>query len=195
MVHELHDLVAHAVAQVIVQAGVLEARAAAPEPCDAEALAAIRSAATSAMRDLRRIHDLLDGGDPPPYGPQPGIGALADLLDDVRRSGMAPEVAVATAGLEVPPALGLAAYRLTQRVLEGVRALEGARLHRLTIAADGEDLALRATIELPAGAREADLATVLEPARHRAALHGGSLAIGRRGDGLRSLAARLPLAD
>lgn len=193
MLHELHDLATHAVAQIVVHAGVLSAR---PGPDDQErSVAAIRRAAASALQDLRRIEALTDGGRSVAWCPQPDIGALADLLDDLRRSGMAQEVELDRGDVPMAAAVELGAYRLVQRLLEGVRSCHGARFSRVAVAIDDERLVLRASIELPGRGSLAGLANALEPARQRALLHGGTFSLRRRGDRLLGCTAGLPLAD
>ena len=193
VLHELHDLATHAVAQIVVHAGVLSAEPA-PEERD-RSVAAIRRAAASALQDLRRIEALTDGGRSVAWCPQPDIGALADLLDDLRRSGMAREVELDRGEADLAAAVELGAYRLVQRLLEGVRSCHGARFRRVAVAIGEERLVLRASIELPPGGSPAALAGALEPARQRAVLHGGTFSLRRRGDRTLACAAVLPLSD
>ena len=191
IVRELHDLASHAVAQVLVHAGALAAQ---PEAAATRAASveAIRQAASSALRDLRRIHALTDGDATMPYGPQPDLGALADLLDDLRRSGMVRETAFAATGA-VPPDLALGAYRFVQRVLEGVRRLDGAAIERLAVGSTGRALSVDVTIDPGKAATAPELAGALVPACQRARLHGGTFSLTRSLARAWSCRAELPL--
>jgi signal transduction histidine kinase len=177
VVHELHDLAAHAVAQVVVHAGVLQTHPDSDRADRAASVAAIQRAADSAMRDLRRIHALLATDGTVPYTPQPDLGALRDLLDDLRRSGMAAEASLDTRVATVPPSAALAAYRLVQRLLDGVRALDGAHLARIDVAVAGGSLAIDAEVVVPPGHAATTVSRALAAPRERVRQHGGSLRI------------------
>ncbi|UQX04939.1 histidine kinase [Streptomyces sp. RerS4] len=123
---DLHDVVAHHIALVNVQAGVA-AHVMDKRPDQAkEALAHVRDASRSALNELRATVGLLrQSGDPEaPTEPAPGLGVLDELLDTFRHSGL-PVEAIVQLGAEraaepLPAAVDLAAYRVIQEALTNV---------------------------------------------------------------------------
>ncbi|MEU8623967.1 histidine kinase [Streptomyces sp. NPDC048669] len=125
---DLHDVVAHHIALVNVQAGVA-AHVMDKRPDQAkQALAHVREASRSALNELRATVGLLrQSGDPEaPTEPAPGLAVLDELVKTVRRAGLPVEVACATGhGPPLPAAVDLAAYRVIQEALTNVRKHAG----------------------------------------------------------------------
>lgn len=125
---DLHDVVAHHIALVNVQAGVA-AHVMDKRPDQAkEALSHVREASRSALNELRVTVGLLrQSGDPEaPTEPAPGLAVLAPLLDGFRRAGLPVELARTDQDTELPAAVDLAAYRIVQEALTNVRKHAGA---------------------------------------------------------------------
>ncbi|WLQ33394.1 sensor histidine kinase [Streptomyces castrisilvae] len=125
---DLHDVVAHHIALVNVQAGVA-AHIMDKRPDQAkQALAHVREASRSALNELRATVGLLrQSGDPEaPTEPAPGLALLGQLVASVRQAGLSVEVACAV-GEEppLPAAVDLAAYRVIQEALTNVRKHAG----------------------------------------------------------------------
>ncbi|MFF8269346.1 sensor histidine kinase [Streptomyces sp. NPDC016562] len=126
---DLHDVVAHHIALVNVQAGVA-AHVMDKRPDQAkEALAHVRDASRSALNELRATVGLLrQSGDPEaPTEPAPGLGVLDDLVDTFRHAGLPVDVIVQldTGAGPLPAAVDLAAYRVIQEALTNVRKHAG----------------------------------------------------------------------
>lgn len=124
---DLHDVVAHHIALVNVQAGVA-AHIMDKRPDQAkEALAHVREASRSALNELRATVGLLrQSGDPEaPTEPAPGLSRLEELADTFRSAGLPVAVARADQGGELPAAVDLAAYRIVQEALTNVRKHAG----------------------------------------------------------------------
>ncbi|HEY3481368.1 MAG TPA: sensor histidine kinase [Streptomyces sp.] len=124
---DLHDVVAHHIALVNVQAGVA-AHVMDKRPDQAkEALAHVREASRSALNELRATVGLLrQSGDPEaPTEPAPGLDRLDELVGTFRRAGLQVEVARADHGTTLPAAVGLAAYRVIQEALTNVQKHAG----------------------------------------------------------------------
>ncbi|MFD9883930.1 sensor histidine kinase [Streptomyces alboflavus] len=124
---DLHDVVAHHIALVNVQAGVA-AHVMDKRPDQAkEALAHVRDASRSALGELRATVGLLrQTGDPEaPTEPAPGLGRLDDLVDTFRNAGLPVDVARGDADLSPPAAVDLAAYRIIQEALTNVQKHAG----------------------------------------------------------------------
>jgi signal transduction histidine kinase len=124
---DLHDVVAHHIALVNVQAGVA-AHVMDRRPDQAkEALAHVREASRSALNELRATVGLLrQSGDPEaPTEPAPGLDVLDELVTTFRQAGLPVEVARADQGVVRPAAVDLAAYRIIQEALTNVRKHAG----------------------------------------------------------------------
>nr|WP_237536722.1 sensor histidine kinase [Streptomyces sp. SID5785] len=124
---DLHDVVAHHIALVNVQAGVashvMDKR---PDQAK-EALGHVREASRSALDELRATVGLLrQSGDPEaPTEPAPGLDRLDDLVGTFRNAGLPVEVARAEDAPALPAAVDLAAYRVVQEALTNVRKHAG----------------------------------------------------------------------
>ncbi|MFD5950751.1 sensor histidine kinase [Streptomyces collinus] len=126
---DLHDVVAHHIALVNVQAGVA-AHVMDKRPDQAkEALAHVREASRSALNELRATVGLLrQSGDPEaPTEPAPGLDRLDELTGSFRSAGLHIEVARADQGSSLPAAVDLAAYRIIQEALTNVQKHAGPR--------------------------------------------------------------------
>ncbi|QES24860.1 two-component sensor histidine kinase [Streptomyces venezuelae] len=124
---DLHDVVAHHIALVNVQAGVA-AHVMDKRPDQAkEALAHVREASRSALDELRATVGLLrQSGDPEaPTEPAPGLAVLDGLLDSFRKAGLPVALARADGDGALPATVDLAAYRIVQEALTNVRKHAG----------------------------------------------------------------------
>ncbi|WP_329032778.1 sensor histidine kinase [Streptomyces sp. NBC_01725] len=124
---DLHDVVAHHIALVNVQAGVashvMDKR---PDQAK-EALAHVREASRSALNELRATVGLLrQSGDPAaPTEPAPGLALLDELVGTFRHAGLPVDVARGDPDTRLPAAVDLAAYRIIQEALTNVRKHAG----------------------------------------------------------------------
>ena len=129
---ELHDVIAHSLSVIVVQAAA-ERRVLGPgRDSTAETLDSIEQAGRQAMTELRRLLGLLRKSDGEvSLAPQPGLGELGDLVAEVREAGV--EVDMRTEGdlAVLPRGLDLTAYRIVQECLTNV--LKHAGAHRVEI--------------------------------------------------------------
>ncbi|MCX4773065.1 Sensor histidine kinase DesK [Streptomyces sp. ADI92-24] len=189
---DLHDVVAHHIALVNVQAGVA-AHVMDKRPDQAkQALAHVREASRSALNELRATVGLLrQSGDPEaPTEPAPGLAVLDALVETVRRAGLPVEVACATGdGPPLPAAVDLAAYRVIQEALTNVRKHAGpgakAEVSVVRVGATAEVMVLDNGRGNPDGGGEGGGHGLLGM-RERVTALGGTLAAGPRyGGGFR----------
>ncbi|WP_240109873.1 sensor histidine kinase [Streptomyces sp. MUM 203J] len=198
---DLHDVVAHHIALVNVQAGVA-AHVMDRRPDQAkEALAHVREAGRSALEELRATVGLLrQSGDPEaPTEPAPGLARLDELLDGFRRAGLPVALARTDEGAQLPAAVDLAVYRIIQESLTNVRkhagpqaAAEVSVLHvgrtvEVTVLDDGAPAGPGQPSETPGGLG-------LLGMRERVTALGGALSTGPRYGGGFRVQAILPLS-
>ncbi len=193
---ELHDVLAHNISLISVQAGVaLHVNGELPEQART-ALSAIKDASREALGELRSALDVLrQTGDAPPRGPAPGLGQLPDLVAAARSAGLDVRVETEGAPVILPAPLDLAAYRIAQEALTNVirhaaattvwiRVTYGPANLGLRIEDDGKGLSLGE----PAGAGSG-----IAGMRERLTALGGELRTGPRPGGGFQVTGRLPL--
>lgn len=122
---ELHDIVAHSLSVVVVQAEGGRAAAKTRPELAPEVLATIAGTARAALGDMRRLVGVLrTGGEPeaghPDFAPAPTLADVAELVDQVSAAGQRVLLQITGKERPVPPAAGLAAYRLVQESLTNV---------------------------------------------------------------------------
>jgi signal transduction histidine kinase len=113
---ELHDIVAHSVSIISVQAGAVE-QYLERDPARARAhLGTVQRVARDALTEMRRLTGVLRE-EPAGYEPQPGLGRVPELVDRARAAGLDASLAQEGERRAVPPGVDLAAYRIVQEAL------------------------------------------------------------------------------
>ena len=179
---ELHDLVAHSMGVIVIQAQAGQ-RTLDREPESARAaLASIETAGRQGLAEMRRLLGLLTSPQDSTVSPQPGLGDLPALVDRLRGAGMPVDVDDARrAGRRSPAGVDLAAYRIVQEALTNVLKHAGparARGRRPVRRGDAVDVEVRDDGRGPNGRRPAAGGHGLVGMRERAALYGGSVEAG-----------------
>jgi signal transduction histidine kinase len=195
---ELHDVVAHNVSVMVVQAeGASYAMDASPDQAR-QALGTIAQTGRTALAEMRRLLGVLrteDGaGD---RAPQPGVGQLEDLLEQVRAAGLEVLFTVEGIPVELPQGVALAAYRIVQESLTNTRKHGGPQVSARVALSYREDV-LRMTITdngKGALALTDGMGNGLIGMRERAALYCGVLNAGPRPDGGFEVEAVLPYKE
>jgi signal transduction histidine kinase len=113
---ELHDIVAHHMSVIAIQAEAAPRKVADPPPELMESFADIRASALSGLGELRRLLGVLRSGGTD-TAPQPGLGELAGLLDSARNGGVRVSSAVSGPPRTLPDGVDLSAYRILQEAL------------------------------------------------------------------------------
>ncbi|MEU7578607.1 histidine kinase [Streptomyces sp. NPDC041068] len=115
---ELHDVVAHHMSVVAIQAEAAPYRVENPPPELEQAFVTIRENAVSALTELRRVLGVVRAEDyEAPDAPQPTLADLDRLLDNVREAGLTVDKVVTGAVRELPQGVELSAYRIVQEAL------------------------------------------------------------------------------
>ncbi len=173
---ELHDIVAHAVGVIVVQAGAAEQLVEDDPAFARRALGTIRSTGSSALTEMRRMVHMLRELEPA-LTPQPGVDALPELLGAVRESGL--EIDVEMTGERTPLAAGLdlTAFRIVQEALTNVRRHSAAEKARVVLHFGEEHLRIRVSDDGPARPADGEPGHGLVGMRERAAIFGGSLTV------------------
>ena len=195
---ELHDVVAHAVTTIVLQAGAAQAEIGPGEARLRPRLATIEATGRQALDELRRVLSVMR--DPDATGvqdPMPGISDLPALIERTSESGLAVDLSVDIAS-ELPPGLSLSIYRIVQESL--TNALRHASATRARVSVREAERAI--TIEVSDDGRGAGAATPtggsgrgLIGMRERAALFGGSLDARPDAQGGFRVRVRLPLRE
>jgi signal transduction histidine kinase len=115
---ELHDVVAHHMSVVAIQAEAAPYRVENPPPELEQAFTTIRENAVAALTELRRVLGVVRAEDyEAPDAPQPTLADLDRLLENVRDAGLAVDKVVTGAIRELPQGVELSAYRIVQEAL------------------------------------------------------------------------------
>ena len=189
---ELHDVLAHSLSSISVQAGVgLHLAADRPEAA-VEALTTVRRVSRDALDEVRGVLGLLRGEDSAPRAPEPDLDGVAALAAEVRSSGARIDL---EDRLHPRPsrAAESALYRIVQESLTNARRHAPGAAVSIVLAAEGDEAVARVRDRLPGrAAPEPVPGNGLTGMRERAEAMGGRLALRMHDDGLEVIA-RLPL--
>jgi signal transduction histidine kinase len=187
---ELHDMVAHSIGIIAIQAGV-GGRVIDTQPAEARnALNAIEATSRDTLSGLRRMLTALRKDDPAPLGPAPGLDDLARLAEATLDAGV--EVDLRTTGERrpLPPDVDLSAYRIVQEAVTNVVRHAGTGHCRVTIDYRDGELAIEVEDDGRGGVVGAGYGIV--GMRERVGLLRGEFAAGPRPGGGFRVAARIP---
>jgi signal transduction histidine kinase len=198
---ELHDVVAHHVSVIAVQAGAARmlSEKEGNQPGAHQALAAVEASAREALGELRRLLGVLrhDGGEAPDLSPQPGLRQLPKLVNDVRLAGLPVELNVIGEPVPLPPALDLSAFRIVQEALTNVLKHEGPVPTSVIVRYLPADLEIDVIDSAPRrpNAEGASSGRGLIGMQERVAMFGGELRAGPGASGGFEVRASMPLTQ
>lgn len=197
---ELHDVVAHHMSVIAIQAEAVPLKAGGEPGQLEEGMAEIRTLSLSAMTEMRRVLGVLrDGDGRTDTAPQPGLGHLEELVGTARSAGLTVTLKLGGDLLGLPTAVSLSAYRIAQESLSNAMRHAPGSAVSMRIARSGAELHIQVTND--AGRR-----SPAEPgqARHtghgligmqeRVSMLGGSLWVGPVGTGF-AVTAILPIVE
>lgn len=187
---ELHDVLAHNISLINVQASVaLHLLDEHPEQAR-PALTTIKDASHDALGELRTALDLLRSGADAPLVPAPSLAQLGTLVDGVRAGGLDVRLDPGVPRAPVPVTVELAAYRIVQEALTNVTRHAHAHSAKVTLTYDTDELRVEVVDDGVGGVGSPG--NGVAGMRERAESLGGTLEAGPRAGGGFRIAARLP---
>jgi signal transduction histidine kinase len=191
---ELHDVVAHHMSVMVVQAGAARAVAGLDPAAADEALQRIEDSGRTGLAEMRRLLGVLAVDERADRAPQPGLANLDELLDGMRATGLPVEAVVEGTPMPLEPGVELSAYRIVQEALTNSLRHAGGASARVTLryANDGLELEIVDDGRGPGADADSPGGRGLIGMRERAQLLGGDLHAGPRDGGGFVVLARLP---
>jgi signal transduction histidine kinase len=188
LARELHDIVGHAVNVMVVHAGAGDGIVASDPDRARAAFATIANTGRSALADLDRMLEVLQGDTP--REPLPGIDRVAELCRGFVDTGLKVDLETSGDVGRVPPSVGLAGYRLVQEALTNV--LKHARATRVIVVVEVDE-ALRVSVTDDGAGGMVLPGRGLRGMIDRVEVHGGVLEFGPVASGGFRVQARIPL--
>jgi signal transduction histidine kinase len=191
---ELHDIVAHSVSSMVVQAGAAEA--AADDPGQVRtSLANIRATGNDALAEMRRLVSMLRVSDDVPLTPQPRLDALPALVERTTAEGVPTRLEVSGEAAALPAGVDLALYRIVQEALTNVRRHSRASRCDVTLHYGPDAVSVEIVDDGRGGTvNGTGSGHGLVGMRERAGLYGGELVAGPGPAGGFAVRASLPVA-
>ncbi|GAB4084880.1 hypothetical protein GCM10028784_15100 [Myceligenerans cantabricum] len=192
---ELHDIVAHSMSVITVQATTARYRRAGLDDGVQQEFEEIAASSRRALGEMRGLLGILRGHDTAPTAPLPGLPDVAGLVDSTRASGA--DIAYSGTDAEVPEAVGLTAFRVVQEALSNaLRHAPGSSVV-VTVSEDGHDVTVRVTNTAPERVAEPAPGARLGLAgiRERVGALRGSVTAGETAGGGFELTAVIPVVE
>jgi len=190
---ELHDVIAHSVSVMTVQAGAVRRLLQPGQERERLALEAIESTGREALTEMRRLVGLLRRqGTVPEFSPQPSMRAVDVLVGTIREAGLPTELAVEGEPRELAPGVDLAAYRVIQEALTNALKYAGPARAWVTVRWREDEIEVEIANDGSSEAVGDGTGHGLIGLRERVALVGGTIESGPRAGGGFVVTARLP---
>jgi signal transduction histidine kinase len=200
---ELHDVLAHGIATINVQAGVAAHVLHEHPEHAAQALQTIKQTSKDALRELRDVLGVLrEADESEPREPTPGLSQLERLIDATSRAGVPTQVTISGHRPALPATVDLAAYRIVQESLTNILRHAGSTSATVAISFDAEGMTVsvddngRGHERLPrepSALRPRTVGHGIRGMRERAHALGGELEAGPISNGGFRVHARLPI--
>jgi signal transduction histidine kinase len=193
LARELHDVVAHSVSTMVVQAEAGESLLERDPERARAAFVSITSSGRQALTELRRMLGLLRGADgETALGPQPGLAQLRELVEQVHAVGLPVELSIEGEPRPLPAGVDLSAYRIVQEALTNTLKHARPAHARVTVRYRNDDVEVEVVDDGRAPKNGTHDGQGIAGMRERVRLYGGTLETGRRDQGGFSVRARLP---
>ena len=192
---ELHDVLAHSVSVMTVQASAVRRRLTPEQEREREALLTVEETGRQALAEMRRLVGIMRTEEETvALAPQPGLGTLPALVEQVRQSGLPVELRVEGDPVSLPPGIDLSAYRIVQEALTNTLKHAGPARAWVAVRYVGDDVEIDVENDGRSGAESDGAGHGLVGMRERVAMCGGELHSGPRPGGGYRISARLPVA-
>jgi signal transduction histidine kinase len=182
---ELHDIVSHSLSVVITLADAAAVVSRTDPAHGAEAMSEVSEVGRHALSDMRAMLGVLRTDEPPTglgpapgLAPQPGLDQLGPLVERVRATGLAVDLAVAGTPFPLGAAAEMTVYRIVQEALTNTLRHAAAGHAWITIRYRAGEVLVRVADDGTAPAPDGHRGHGLDGMRERAALHGGDLQAG-----------------
>lgn len=191
---ELHDVVAHGISVMTVQAGAVRRLLREEQQREREALETIEQTGREALAEMRRMVGVMKHPEEAPaLAPQPGLARLDRLVARARDAGLPVELTIEGTPGALAPGIDLAAYRVVQEGLTNARKHAGAKRVEVVVRYESDGVELTVADDGRGAAAGDGSGHGLVGMRERIALYGGELEAGPRAAGGYELRVRLPL--
>jgi signal transduction histidine kinase len=191
---ELHDVIAHSVSVMTVQAGAVRRLLQPEQEKERQALETVEATGREALTEMRRLVGLLrEQGAMPEFSPQPGMATIDSLLDGVRAAGLPVELDVEGTPKDLPPGIDLAAYRVVQEALTNALKYAGPAHAWVGVHWREDELELEIANDGRGDGDGSGGGHGLAGMRERVSLYGGEIDTGERDGGGYVVRARLPI--
>ena len=191
---ELHDVVAHSVSVMVVQAQAADRVLEGEQPAARELLGSIETTGRQALTELRRLLGLLRREEQhAALAPQPSLRHLDGLVEQVRDAGLPVDLVVQGEPSQLSPGVDLSAYRIVQEGLTNALKHAGRARARVVVRYAPGELRLEVADDGDGNGDGGGAGRGLDGMRERVALYGGELESGPLAGGGYVLRARLPL--
>jgi signal transduction histidine kinase len=193
---ELHDIVSHSISVVTIQTQAVRRRLGPDHAAEAKDLAAVEATAREALAEMRRLFGVLRSeGESLDLAPQPGLGELDRLVDQVGAGDMRVRLRIEGDPVPLSPGVDLAAYRIAQEGLTNALRHAGASEAQVLVRYAPQRLDVEVVDNGRGLSGNGTGGHGLVGIRERVALYGGTLSLEPSADGGVRLAASLPLAE
>jgi signal transduction histidine kinase len=191
---ELHDVVAHSVSVMVVQAGAERLALGGERRATREVLEAIERTGREALAEMRRLVGVLRRSDEEPdLSPQPSLARLDALVEHVRQAGLPVDLTVEGRPVELAPGVDVSAFRIVQEALTNSLKHAGPARATVTVRYGDRSLEIEVADDGAGGSAPNGDGHGLVGMRERIALYDGDLDAGPTPNGGFAVRARLPL--
>ena len=188
---ELHDIVAHAVSVVVVQAQAGQRLVGVDDDATRQSLVSIEETSRTALNEMRRLLGLLRENETS-LQPNPGLDSIDALVDQVRDAGLPVSVRVEGEPMQLAAGIELSAFRVVQEGLTNALKHAGATSVAVLIRYTADGVEIDVVDDGPGTRTRGETGYGLLGIRERVELYGGAVESGRRSEGGWRLRARLP---
>jgi len=194
---ELHDVVAHAMSVIVVQAGAERHVLPAEQESTRAVLETIERTGRQALGEMRRLLGMMREGDAEfALAPQPSVTRLPELCDQVRAAGLPVQLHITGEPAPLPPGVDVSAYRIVQEALTNALKHAGPARALVKVSYQPTDLDIEILDDGRGAAAPNELSGHgLDGMRERVAVYGGELTTGNQPAGGYAVRVRLPLAE